>query len=328
MSSSSRYFATDALLSDGWARDVVIEVDASGDLATVAPNSSGEGAERLAGPVLPGMANLHSHAFQRAMAGLTEVRGPQQDDFWTWRSLMYRFVERLDAAQARAIALQLYIEMLKHGYTAVAEFHYAHHPAGMLEAHAAAAREAGIAITLLPVVYLWAGFGRQPLEPRQRRFAFGVADALACLDGLKGSLADDFRLGVAPHSLRAVDSDSLKALLRAIPADLPVHIHAAEQAREVEECTAALGRRPVTWLLANFDVDARWCLVHVTHLDEGETRALAASGAIATASFRSSPIAPPAAATASAATATCRATRPRSCGFSNTCSVCRRKKEI
>jgi formimidoylglutamate deiminase len=281
MSSSSRYFATDALLPEGWARDVVIEVDASGDLAAVTPNSAGEGAERLAGPVLAGMANLHSHAFQRAMAGLAEVRGAQDDDFWSWRSLMYRFVERLDAAQAQAIALQLYIEMLKHGYTAVAEFHYVHHPAGMLDAHAAAAREAGIAITLLPVVYLWAGFGRRPLEPRQRRFAFGVDDALACLDRFKGSLADEFRLGVAPHSLRAVDPDSLKELLRAIPVDLPVHIHAAEQAREVDECKAALGKRPVEWLLANFEIDARWCLVHATHLSAQETRGLATSGAVA-----------------------------------------------
>jgi formimidoylglutamate deiminase len=281
MSSSSRYFATDALLPEGWARDVVIEVDASGDLAAVTPNGAGEGAERLAGPVLPGMANLHSHAFQRAMAGLAEVRGAQDDDFWSWRELMYRFVERLDPEQAQAIALQLYIEMLKQGYTAVAEFHYLHHPADMLMRHVAAARDSGIAITLLPSVYLWAGFGRRPLEARQDRFACGVNEALALLEDLRRSTGPDLRLGVAPHSLRAVDPESLHELLKSAPDDLPIHIHAAEQTKEVDECKAALGKRPVEWLLANFELGERWCVVHATHLGAEETRALAASGAVA-----------------------------------------------
>ena len=273
-----KYFARDALLPGGWSRDVVLSVE-HGDIVHVEEN--GTGGEALSGPVLPGMANLHSHAFQRAMAGLTEVRGAQDDDFWSWRELMYRFVERLDPEQAQAIALQLYIEMLKQGYTAVAEFHYLHHPAEMLARHAAAARDSRIAITLVPSVYLWAGFGRRPLEPRQKRFACGVHEALVCLERLRPSLSDELRLGVAPHSLRAVDEVSLKELIRSAPAGIPIHIHAAEQAREVDECKAALGKRPVQWLLANLELDERWCLVHATHLSAEETTALAASGAVA-----------------------------------------------
>jgi formimidoylglutamate deiminase len=257
---------------------VVLSVE-HGDIVHVEEN--GAGGEALAGPVLPGMANLHSHAFQRAMAGLAEVRGAQDDDFWSWRSLMYRFVERLDPEQAQAIALQLYIEMLKQGYTAVAEFHYVHRPADMLMRHVAAARDSGIAITLVPSVYLWAGFGRRPLEPRQKRFACGVDEALACLERLRPSLDAELRLGVSPHSLRAVDAVSLKELIHSLPGGLPIHIHAAEQAREVEACTAARGKRPVEWLLANFELDGRWCLVHATHLSPEETTALAASGAVA-----------------------------------------------
>ena len=273
-----KYFARDALLAGGWARDVVLAVE-GGDIVQVEEN--GSGGEPLAGPVLPGMANLHSHAFQRAMAGLTELRGPQEDDFWSWRELMYRFVDRLDPAHAQAIALQLYIEMLKHGYTAVAEFHYVHHPADMLMRHVAAARDSGIAITLLPSVYLWAGFGCRPLEPRQKRFASGVDHALACLELVRPSVSTEVRLGVSPHSLRAVDTQSLEELVRSVPEDMPIHIHAGEQAREVEECKAALGKRPVEWLLANFELDRRWCLVHATHLTAEETRGLAASGAVA-----------------------------------------------
>ena len=162
-----KYFAHEALLPQGWARDVVISVD-KGDIVGVAANS--RGGQKLGGPVLPGMANLHSHAFQRAMAGLTEMRGPGDDDFWTWRELMYRFVERVTPAQAKVIATHLYIEMLTHGYTAVAEFHYVHQPAGMLTSHLDAARSSGIAVTLLPSLYRWSGFGRKPLQPRQKRF--------------------------------------------------------------------------------------------------------------------------------------------------------------
>ena len=273
-----KYYARDALLPHGWARDVVIAVD-EGNIVEVEASSSG--GEVLAGPVLPGMANLHSHAFQRAMAGRTEMRGPAEDDFWTWRELMYRFVERVTPQHAQAIATQLYIEMLEHGYTAVAEFHYVHHPAGMLMSHLEAARAAGIAITLLPSLYRWSGFARRALEARQKRFLSGVTVITAEVEAMRGKLSPDVRVGAAPHSLRAVDPESLKELVVALPADAPIHIHAAEQTREVEECKAALGKRPVEWLLSEMRIDQRWCVVHATHMNQEETKALAASGAVA-----------------------------------------------
>jgi formimidoylglutamate deiminase len=273
-----KYFAREALLPQGWARDVCIEVDDRGALSSVSFLRKGE---RLAGPVLPGMANLHSHAFQRAMAGLTEVRGPGQDDFWTWRELMYRFVERVTPKHAKAIATQAYLEMLMHGYTAVGEFHYVHHPAGMLTSHLEAAREAGIAITLLPSLYMWSGFGPKPLQPRQKRFSSDVSQLLSIFEKMHRQSSPDMNLGVAPHSLRAVDPAALKELVAAIPGDAPVHIHASEQTREVDECKATLGKRPVEWLLSHLPVDERWCVVHATHMTDEETRALAASGAVA-----------------------------------------------
>jgi len=226
------------------------------------------------------MANLHSHAFQRAMAGLTEVRGAPDDDFWSWRELMYRFVERLTPEHAQAVAAQLYIEMLKHGYTAVGEFHYVHDGSGeILQRHLAAAQETGIAISLLPALYRWSNFGKAPLQSRQRRFDSDPAFVLKLLESIGTS--PDVRTGVAPHSLRAVDPGSLRELLDALPKDSPVHIHAAEQTREVDDSLATLGKRPVEWLLDNAGVDARWCLVHATHMSDTETAALAKSGATA-----------------------------------------------
>jgi formimidoylglutamate deiminase len=268
--------ARDALLPDGWAKDVAISVE-RGDIVAVAKNSS-EG-ETLAGPVLPGMANLHSHAFQRGMAGLTEVRTAAQDDFWTWRELMYRFVERITPEQAQAIALHLYIEMLKHGYTAVAEFHYVHNPKELLARHREAAREAGIAITLLPSLYRWANFGSRPLAPRQLRFDTRPAQVLALYRDVERS--PEVNAGIAPHSLRAVDPAALKELIAGVDASSPIHIHAAEQTQEVEDCKAALGKRPVEWLLANAAVDQRWCIVHATHVVDDEVVGLARSGAVA-----------------------------------------------
>lgn len=289
------YFASAALLPSGWAREVRIGVDANGDIAAIAVCAEDDGAERLAGPVLPGMANLHSHAFQRAMAGLAETRGMPEDDFWTWRELMYRFVSRITPQQARAVARQLYVEMLLNGYTAVAEFHYVHNaedglpyaaPAEMLLAHLRAAQETGIAITLLPSLYRWANFGNAPLAPHQRRFSTSPADVLRMVELARRAVAGDVdaNVGVSPHSLRAVDEPALRELvegLAAIDARAPVHIHAAEQVKEVEDCLAASARRPVEWLLERMRVDARWCLVHATHLSAEETRALAASGAVA-----------------------------------------------
>jgi formimidoylglutamate deiminase len=289
----SAWFAAEALLPDGWARNVRIEVDPRGDITRVATNAGAEGADRLAGPVLPGMANLHSHAFQRAMAGLTEIRAAPDDDFWTWRELMYRFVARLTPAQAQAIAAHLYIEMLRHGYTGVAEFHYVHNdgdgrpyadPAELLLAHLAAARDTGIAITLLPSLYAHANFGGKTLQARQRRFATDPTSVLAMVDkARKAAPGDpDVRTGVAPHSLRAVDPgqlDELLAGLRHIDPTAPIHIHCAEQTKEVDDCIEWCGKRPVEWLLERMPVDRHWCVVHATHMTPGETRALAQSGA-------------------------------------------------
>ena len=278
-------FTRDALLPDGWAKDVRIDIDSSGNISSVTKQSSSSSAEKLPGPVLPGMANLHSHAFQRAMAGLTETRGAKEDDFWSWRELMYRFVERLTPERAQAVAAYLYIEMLKHGYTAVGEFHYVQdRSSDMLLRHLAAAKETGIAITLLPSMYAWSNFGRKPLQPRQKRFDSDPEFVLRIVEELQKEKTSDINVGVSPHSLRAVDPGSLKELiseLRKTDPTAPVHIHAAEQTKEVEECLAALGKRPVEWLLENMNVDARWCLVHATHMTPEETKALAKSGAVA-----------------------------------------------
>ncbi|MSQ63405.1 MAG: formimidoylglutamate deiminase [Betaproteobacteria bacterium] len=275
------FFASDVLLPEGWAKNVRMEVDSSGSFSSVKEKSNPHNAEKLAGPVLPGMANLHSHAFQRAMAGMTEVRGSPEDDFWSWRELMYRFLERLTPDLAQAVATHLYIEMLKHGYTAVGEFHYLHDSSGeLLLRHLAAAKESGIAITLLPSLYRWSNFGKRPLQARQARFDSDPAFILKMLEKIHAQASPDVVAGVAPHSLRAVDPASLKDLIQGLPAG-PIHIHAAEQTKEVEDCIAALGSRPVEWLLENMNVDARWCLVHATHMTPAETQALAKSGATA-----------------------------------------------
>lgn len=240
---------------------------------------------------LPGMTNLHSHAFQRAMAGLSERRGQGDDSFWTWRETMYAFASRIGPDDLQAIAAQLYVEMLKAGYTHVCEFHYLHHrpdgtpyanAAAMSEAIVAAAAETGIGLTLLPVLYMTGGFDARPLEPRQRRFGHTLDAYLALLEKLRGQRSARHRVGVAFHSLRAVQPDALHAVLDSgLIDDGPVHIHIAEQTAEVEACLATRGARPVQWLLDNLPVDARWCLVHATHMSADETRRMAQSGAVA-----------------------------------------------
>jgi formimidoylglutamate deiminase len=287
-------FAATAFLPNGWTEKVRLEITASGDFASCAPGS-GENAQTLAGTVLPGMPNLHSHAFQRAMAGLTERAGGGEDSFWGWREIMYGFVGKIGPEDLQAIAAQLYVEMLKAGYTAVAEFHYLHHDRDgapyddrvtMSEAIVAAAAEAGIGLTLLPVLYQTGGFGGKTTGPGQRRFINSVDEILAMIATLRSRHRDNanFRIGLAAHSLRAVPPDALRdavALLRALDADAPIHIHIAEQIREVEECRAWSGQRPVDWLLDHQPVDARWCLVHATHMTAEETARLVASGAVA-----------------------------------------------
>ncbi|MBS0465548.1 MAG: formimidoylglutamate deiminase [Proteobacteria bacterium] len=237
---------------------------------------------------LPGIANLHSHAFQRAMAGLAERRGSSSDSFWTWRETMYAFASRITPDDLQAIAAQLYVEMLRAGYTHVCEFHYLHHapdgrpyadPAAMSRAIIAAAGEAGIGLTLLPVLYMHGGFDGRALSPRQARFGHGVDAFLRLLDTLRTEANQRVRIGMAFHSLRAVLPAAMAATLAALPADLPRHIHIAEQVAEVDECVAVRGARPVRWLLDHAPVDARWTLVHATHLDDAEVQGIAQCGA-------------------------------------------------
>ncbi|SFW17725.1 formimidoylglutamate deiminase [Luteibacter sp. UNCMF366Tsu5.1] len=248
-------------------------------------------AERVGRFVLPGMPNLHSHAFQRAMAGLAERRGPGEDSFWTWRETMYAFAEAIDPDDMKAIATQLYVEMLKAGYTQVCEFHYLHHgprgvpyadPAAMSLALIEAAKEAGIGLTLLPVLYMTGGFDGRPLTERQQRFRHDVGSFVSLLERLAPLQDDMFTLGIALHSLRAVPEDAMRSLLATgIARALPIHIHIAEQLGEVQDCLAVRGARPVEWLLDHADVDPRWTLIHATHLTAQETHRIAISGAVA-----------------------------------------------
>lgn len=285
-------FAESALLPSGWARNVRFEIDADGLFTAITPDASAEGAERVAGPLLAGMPNLHSHAFQRAMAGLAEVAGNPNDSFWTWRDLMYRLVGRLSPEQVGVIARQLYIEMLKAGYTGVAEFHYVHHdvdgkpyanPAELALRVSQAASEAGIGLTLLPVLYSHAGFGGQAPSDGQRRFINSTGNYLKLIDGLRQHLATQPQqsLGLCFHSLRAVTPQQIAEVLATDGSGCPVHIHIAEQQKEVDDCLAWSGRRPLQWLYENVAVDERWCLVHATHAEPDEVTAMARSGAVA-----------------------------------------------
>ncbi|WP_343464920.1 formimidoylglutamate deiminase [Pantoea sp.] len=285
------FFAPSALLPDGWQQDVTITTDDAGNITAIAANSQPGEAMRLAGAVIPAIANLHSHAFQRAMAGLAEVAGDPQDSFWTWRDLMYRMVARLTPEQVGDIATHLYIEMLKGGYSQVAEFHYLHHdPQGrpyaddaMVQQLIHAADRTGIGQTLLPVLYTWSGFGAQPASAGQRRFIQHTEAYLEQQQRVARACRAHPRLnhGVCFHSLRAVSEAQMHAVLAASDASLPVHLHIAEQEKEVNDCMTWSGERPVNWLFNRFNVDRRWCLIHATHLAADEIAQLAASLAVA-----------------------------------------------
>jgi formimidoylglutamate deiminase len=288
-------FARDALLPDGWASDVLLDWDAHGRLTQVQPRSAcPAGTPTSHGPVIPGMPNVHSHAFQHVFAGLTEYRARDDDSFWSWRTLMYRYAARMTPSDLYAIATHLYIRMLRGGYTSVCEFHYLHndedgHPyaddAVMSQTLLRAARDAGIGITLLPVLYQHGGFGGTPASAEQRRFVRAADSIVALIDRLRADVdTSRERIGFAAHSLRAVSPEGLDvalAGLAAIDASAPVHIHIAEQLREVSDCIAWSGQRPVAWLLDHANVDARWCLVHATHLSAQETAVAARTGAVA-----------------------------------------------
>ena len=279
-----------ALLPQGWARNVRIDVD-DGMIVSVGADQNTAAASSIRGAALPGLPNLHCHAFQRGMAGLAERRGPDNDNFWTWRDVMYRFVQHASPDDIEAIASFAYMEMLERGFTAVGEFHYIHHDKDgapfddigeMAGRIAAAAAETGIGLTLLPSFYAYGGFGGAPPAPGQRRFLNSPGQFLE-LTGRCRSIAASLpsaAVGIAPHSLRAVTPETLREIVAATP-NGPIHIHSAEQVREVDDCVAWCGQRPVEWLLDNVPIDARWCLIHATHMTDAEVNGLAASGAVA-----------------------------------------------
>ncbi|MGE3305440.1 MAG: formimidoylglutamate deiminase [Rhizobiaceae bacterium] len=279
-----------ALTPTGWQRDVRVTLD-SGRVGTVETGvAAAPGDERVA-ILVPAMPNLHSHAFQRGMAGLAEARGPGADTFWTWREVMYRFALAMTPDDVEAVAAQLYVEMLEAGFCRVGEFHYLHHDrdgqpyanvAELGERIAAAASATGIGLTLLPVLYARSAFGGAAPNEGQRRFVNGLDRFSRLLDASRRAVASlpGALVGVAPHSLRAVTPDELAAV-PALAGAAPIHIHAAEQMKEVEDCLAWSGRRPIEWLLENASLDQRWCLIHATHMTLPELTGLARSGAVA-----------------------------------------------
>ncbi|MHA1523301.1 MAG: formimidoylglutamate deiminase [Alphaproteobacteria bacterium] len=288
----SEIFAQSALLPDGWASNVRVTIGKTGRIDAVVPNQPApSGQSQRVGILLPAPGNLHSHAFQRAMAGLTEHRrGKTGDSFWSWRDVLYRFIEHLNPDQLTAIASLLYVEMLEAGYASVGEFHYIHHqrdggaydnPAQMSLAIVEAAQATGMGLTLLPVYYAQAGLEGGALAGGQRRFGNDLESFSRLHEAARSAIATlpDAQIGVAPHSLRAVPAQALGALVDTY-GDGPIHIHIAEQMREVRDVEAHLGARPVAWLLDNARVDQRWCLVHATHMNDGEATRLAASGAV------------------------------------------------
>ncbi len=278
-----------ALLPHGWANRVRVTA-ANGRIERIVAGVDPEDADERLRIGVPGIPNLHSHAFQRGIAGLTERRGPDGDSFWTWRELMYRFVERIDPDEVEAIASLAYAQMLECGFTQVGEFHYLHHdrggvpfadPGELAGRVAAAAASTGIGLTLLPTLYAHGGFGGAQPNKLQRRFIndrdrFGdIVDASRkVVKTLPGGM-----VGVAPHSLRAVTPAELAWLVELSRGGV-IHIHIAEQIKEVDDCIAWSGRRPVEWLLEHAALDARWCLVHATHMNDAEIQAVAASGAV------------------------------------------------
>lgn len=286
----TRLHATAALLAEGWRKNVRLTL-ADGRIAAIETDVAHDAGDERHAVLLPAMPNLHSHAFQRAMAGLAEVRGPANDSFWSWRTVMYKFALSMTPDHVEAVAAKLYMEMLEAGFGRVGEFHYLHHDkdgspyaniAEMAERIGAASAETGIGLTLLPVLYAHSGFGGAAPIEGQRRFINSAESFARLMDGCRkvtGRLSGA-EIGVAPHSLRAVTPDELSVAI-ALAGDGPIHIHVAEQVKEVEDCLAWSGARPVQWLLDHAPVDQRWCLIHATHMTDHETRRMAKIGAIA-----------------------------------------------
>lgn len=286
-------FASTALLPGGWTNDVTVAVGPDGRIASVRDGGGGAAPTHRVPVLVPAMPNLHSHTFQRAMAGLSETRGPSpEDSFWTWRDVMYRFLDVLSPDEIEAIAAMAFVEMQEGGFGSVAEFHYLHHARGgdryddvaeLSGRIAAAAAATGIGLTLLPVHYAQGGVDGRPLAGGQLRFGNDLDGFMRLASAARRHLADlpaDTGFGLAPHSLRAVPPADLHALSEAA-GDGPIHMHVAEQEKEIEEALTGLGARPVAWLLDTIGIDRRWCLIHATHMTQAETTALAQTGAVA-----------------------------------------------
>jgi len=292
-----KLYAENILLADGWATKQTLTIE-NGVITTIEQGMIA-GAEIAQGAVIPGMVNCHSHAFQRAFAGFSEQGSEGQDSFWTWRKIMYQFLAKLTDVDAKVIAKQLYIEMLKMGYTRVAEFHYLHHGidgnayneqasglATMADAIFQAAQESGIGLTLLPVLYQYSGFGELAANEGQKRFINSTVQFNQLVSDcfILSEQYQNTNVGIAPHSLRAVDKTSLTqavAHVRSLDKQAPVHIHISEQQKEVDDCLSYYGKRPVQWLLDNIELDKHWCLIHATHIDEQERQGIIAKQAIA-----------------------------------------------
>ncbi|TQV84447.1 formimidoylglutamate deiminase [Aliikangiella coralliicola] len=289
-----KLYAEMVLIGNQWQQNKTLSIGEQGTILSI-DDGLLSGAEKVSGALVPGMVNCHSHAFQRAFAGFSEYRASQLDSFWSWRDIMYRFVAKMTPEDAHKVAKYLYLEMLKAGYTCVAEFHYLHHqvggkfyddPAEMSHQVINAAKETGLAITHLPVLYTYAGFGKQAPSEAQMRFIHQLDEYCQLLTEINSAYQQEstIGLGIAPHSLRAVSEEQLSEIvpfIRNINPGAPVHIHIAEQLQEVEDSLAFYGKRPVEWLLDNHSVDKNWCLIHATHLTDQEVANLSKSGAVA-----------------------------------------------
>lgn len=286
-----KIFARNAWLSTDWKKDVRLDIE-GGSIIAVNVGATPASGDIAVDTLLPALANLHSHSFQRAMAGMTEFRAAGQDSFWTWRTLMYQFLDHLTPEQIEAIAGLVFMEMLQAGYASVGEFHYVHHQAGggryddpaeTSNRIMAAAMQSGIGLTHLPVLYTYGGANKIALNGGQRRFGNSVDEFAAIVGAAKSAAAKlpaDTTVGIAPHSLRATAPDELTQITTTFGDD-PIHIHIAEQPKEVADISAWLGARPVEWLLKNQNIAPNWCLIHATHMNDKETSTLAKSGAVA-----------------------------------------------
>ncbi|MDG1734027.1 MAG: formimidoylglutamate deiminase [Thalassotalea sp.] len=288
-----KLFAKNILLATGWQQDKTLHI-VDGVIKNITDGQDGD-AYVAKGSVIPGMINCHSHAFQRGFAGFSEQGSESQDSFWTWRKIMYQFLDNITVEQAQIIAQQLYIEMLQAGYTRVAEFHYLHHDkdggnhqqlAQMASAIFNAAKHSGIGLTMLPVMYRFSGFGPEQPNAGQKRFINSIAQFNQLVSDCHAlsTEQENSNVGIAPHSLRAVDKESLLAAVehvRSLDAKAPIHIHISEQQKEVDDCLEHYGKRPVQWLLENANLDENWCLIHATHIDEDEIAGIIASKAVA-----------------------------------------------